>query len=124
MFLARDTVLDRPAAIKGEGLDEEGLQCVQREMRTMARLSHPNLVAIYDVGQEESHHYLVLEYVEGGDLEEVTRRQGPLEAKAVVRIARGVAGALEYAHSRGIVHRDVKPGNIWLTEDATAKLPR
>jgi len=125
VFLAQDTVLDRGVAIKvikGEGLDEEGLQRVQREMRTMARLSHPNIVAIYDVGQEENQHYLVLEYVEGGDLEELTCRQAPLEAKAVVRIARGVAAALEYAHGRGIVHRDVKPGNIWLTEDGTAKL--
>ena len=86
-------------------------------------MEEPSLfVAIYDVGQQEGQHFLVLEYLEGGDLEEVTRARGPLEADEFTRISIGVAEALEYAHNQGILHRDVKPGNIWLTKDGVAKL--
>lgn len=125
VFLAHDTALDRHVAIKvirGEDLGRDSLHRIQREMQTMARLTHPNVVAIHDVGREDGHHFLVLEYLEGGDLEELTRAQGPLEADAFMRVSLGVAEALKYAHDQGILHRDVKPGNIWLTKDGVAKL--
>ncbi len=128
VYLAHDTRLDRDvaiAAIKTEGLDEGGLARVRREAQAMGRLGdHPHVVTVHDIGEEEGQPYIVSQYMAGGDLEgllqQAENRRLPLDQ--ALRIAVEVRQALEHAHERGIVHRDVKPGNIWLSEDGTAKL--
>jgi class 3 adenylate cyclase len=126
VWLARDTRLDRPVAvaiIKTEGLDANGLARIKREAQAMARLGdHPNVVAIYDIGDEAEVPYIVSQYISGGSLEERLARDGRLPVSQAVHIAVDVLRALAHAHHKGIVHRDLKPGNIWLTEDGTAKL--
>jgi serine/threonine-protein kinase len=120
VFLCQDTVLRRQVAIKllkEEGLDEEGLLRFQREVQAMASLVHPNVVTVFDIGQEGGRHFLVLELMEGGDVENLiaSAPNQRLDAATAVRIAKEVARALEHAHRHSILHRDVKPGNVWLT---------
>ena len=127
VFICQDEVLGRKVAIKllkEEVLDSEGLLRFQREVQATARLVHPQVVTVFDTGQESGRHYLVLELMEGGDLEHVitSSPQKRLDAATAVRLSKDVARALEDAHSHGILHRDVKPGNIWLTKDGHAKL--
>ena len=128
VFLARDDRLDREVAlalIKTEGLDESGLMRVRREAQAMARLGdHQNIVTVFDIGEEETATYLVCEYMSRGSVEDlVSAADGKgLPLEDVLRIGGQVAGALEHAHTRGVVHRDVKPGNVWLGEDGSARL--
>ncbi len=128
VYLAHDTMLDRDVAlalIKADGLDAEGLARVHREAQAMGRLGdHPHIVTVYDVGDEAGQPYLIQEYMTGGDLEgQLQRSEGHrLGADEALRLAEQVCRALEHAHSRGVVHRDLKPGNIWLAQDGTAKL--
>lgn len=100
----------------------EAIDSFMREIRTQAQLDHMNLVRAYDAGHDGNVHYLVTEYVPGTDLRQLVRRQGSLTmqqaAKAVGQAARG----LEYAHQRGLIHRDVKPGNILVTPQGVAKV--
>ena len=118
VYLAHDPFLQRRVAIKvlaphlvGQpGLIERFL----REARAAARLKHPHIVTIYDVGQEGSTYYFVMEYVEGPSLAEALRQRGPMSPGGAVKLLRAVASALDYAHEQGLVHRDVKPGNILL----------
>jgi hypothetical protein len=125
--LCQDTVIRRQVAIKllkEEGLDTDGLLRFQREVQAMASLVHPNVVTVFDIGQEGPRHYLVLELMEGGDLEHLiaSAPNQRLDAPASVRIGKEVARALEHAHSHDILHRDVKPGNVWITRQGVAKL--
>jgi len=128
VFLARDSRLDRDVAvaiIKTEGLDEIGLARVRREAKAMARLGdHPNIVTVHDISEEEDRPLIVSQFMAGGSLADLLdRTEGrrvPIET--AVRIATEVARALEHAHERGVVHRDLKPGNIWLTEAGAAML--
>ena len=127
VFLCQDTTLARRVAIKAikeEALDTDGLLRFQREVQAMASLVHPNVVTVFDIGQEGGRHFLVLELMEGGDVEHriATSLNKRLDAASTVRIGRQVARALEHAHACGILHRDVKPGNIWLTKSGQAKL--
>jgi branched-chain amino acid transport system substrate-binding protein len=116
VYLGYDPLLDRQVAIKvlaphlvwEEGFVERFL----REARAAARIKHPNIVTIHDVGQEGDQFYFVMEYLEGQTLAECVRQQGPLPLGEVDRILRPVADALDYAHQHGLVHRDIKPGNI------------
>ena len=128
VFLAHDSRLDREVAIaviKTEGLDEQGMARVRREAQAMARLGdHPNIVTVFDIGEEDATSYLVCQFMGGGAVEDLIERS---EGKGIgiedsIRIATEVAAALEHAHSRGVVHRDVKPGNVWLADDGSAKL--
>jgi class 3 adenylate cyclase len=129
VYQAHDERLDRDVAlaiIKSDGLDEAGRLRIRHEAQAMARLGdHPNIVTVHDIGEENSQIYLVGQFMAGGDLEHARLQradQRRLEIEESVRIARELCSALDHAHTRGVVHRDVKPGNIWLTEDGTAKL--
>ncbi|MFB9955746.1 serine/threonine-protein kinase [Cellulomonas denverensis] len=115
---AHDTLLDREVALKVFRGTRENHAGRQREMRLLARFSHPALVAVYDAGAVQEgpgagRHYLVLELVPGATLAQ-TLRSGPLTAPLVARIGADIAGALAFVHEAGVVHRDVKPANILL----------
>jgi class 3 adenylate cyclase len=129
VHLARDTRLERDVAlmlIKAEGLDEAGRVRVSREAQAMARLGdHPNIGTVHDIGDEDGQLYIIAEYMAGGDLEHHLQRSGEarqLPIQEAVRVASELCSALEHAHGKGVVHRDVKPGNIWLGSDGSVKL--
>jgi serine/threonine protein kinase len=124
--LAHDLELDRPVAIKrlAEHLASNGefKQRFLREARLAARLSHPNIVAVYDVGEENGLPFIVMEYVEGETLADVRRRRGRLEPDEAVSVALEACAGLETAHEAGLVHRDVKPQNLLVTPGGTVKI--
>jgi serine/threonine protein kinase len=101
--------------------DPEFLARFQREARAAARLNHPNIVTIYDVGEHAGIHYIAMEYLDGGSLRD-RLAAGPLGLREAQRILAQLAGALDYAHSHGLIHRDIKPANILFTSDGRAKL--
>lgn len=123
---AHCTLLDRPVAIKilrdQYAANQEFLDRFQREARAAARLSHPNIVSIYDVGQENGKQFIVMEYVPGRNLKEYLRAEGPLPPRTVAEIGRQIAAALAHAHQRGIIHRDIKPHNILITPEGQVKV--
>lgn len=125
VYLARDTRLDRLVAIKAlpDHLvdDADRLARFQREAKTLASLNHPNIASIYGLEAHEKHQYLVLEYVGGETLAEVLKR-GPIPVDDALVIAKQIAEALEAAHEKGVVHRDIKPGNVIITPDGGAKV--
>jgi predicted Ser/Thr protein kinase len=120
VYRARDTRLKREVALKvlpaEVARDPERRQRFEREARAVAALNHPNIVAIYDVGEENGVLFLVTELVAGRNL------KGPMPLEAVVKCAGQIADALQAAHDRGIVHRDLKPGNIMVRADGAVKL--
>lgn len=126
VYKGRDTMLNRLVTIKvlrpEYTSDDNFVMRFRREARAVARLSHPNIVNIHDVGQENDVHYLVMEYIDGNDLKGVIKEQGPLAVERAVEIACQVCQALGHAHENDIVHRDVKPHNILITKDGRAKL--
>jgi predicted ATPase len=126
VFLVRDTELERECVLalsKSEQLEPDDLERFRREARAMARLDHPNIVAVYEVGEEDGRPFFVCQYVAGGDLREALREAGgPLPLPRALTIAEELCAALAHAHAAGIVHRDLKPANILLTSDGTVKL--
>ncbi len=116
VYAGYDTALDRPVAIKvlasHLAWEETFVERFLREARMAAKLDHPHIVTIYDVGQQEGIYYLVMRQIEGQPLRGIIAREGPLPPARAARILGQVASALDYAHSHGVVHRDVKPGNI------------
>src|SRR5437868_300625 len=136
VYRAFDTVLERTVAIKlmhrEIATDSDQLERFRREARAVAQLQHPNIVRVIDAGEEEaSDHgqfdgvgtpYIVLEYVEGETLKELIRREGPLEVPEALAYAIEVARALGAAHDRQIVHRDVKPQNVLIGGEGSAKI--
>jgi eukaryotic-like serine/threonine-protein kinase len=124
--LAHDTELDRPVAIKrlAENLaaNEEYKQRFLREARLAGRLSHPNIVAVYDAGAENGVPFIVMEYVEGETVGDLLRRRGRLEPAEAVALALQACSGLEAAHQAGLVHRDIKPQNLLITPDGTLKI--
>ncbi len=131
IYRGEDTRLGRPAAIKvlshDDANDDDTLtKRFQREARELAKLEHPNIITIYQYGELEGLYFLAMKLIKGRDLaQEFKRLKGDgqaMEVKRVVRILMQVAAALDYAHANGVIHRDVKPSNILLTDDDTAIL--
>jgi serine/threonine protein kinase len=125
VYLGVHQVLGRKCAIKVlpfERATPEAINNFMREARTQAQLDHPNLVRVYDAGRDGSTHFLVVEYVPGTDLRKVIRSQGPLSQQQAASVILQAARGLDYAHKRGLIHRDVKPGNILVTPEGVAKV--
>jgi serine/threonine protein kinase len=126
VYLAHDTFLDRPVAIKELTLtaqtDEVAFQRFLQEARAAGNLNHPHIVTVYALKVAEPCVYLVMEYLPGGSLRTMLERRGPLPVEDAVRIAADVSEGLAAAHTKGIVHRDVKPENVLLTADEQAKV--
>jgi phosphate/phosphite/phosphonate ABC transporter binding protein len=116
VYMGYDPMLDRSVAVKILAphlvWEKEFVERFLREARAAARLKHPNVVIIHDVGQDGDRYYFVMEYLEGQTLTDLIQQRGPMAVDEVLRILRPLADALDYAHQRGLVHRDVKPGNV------------
>ncbi len=126
VYLAQDHELGRSVAIKVLGaplaLDADFVGRFRREATIVARLSHPNIVQIFDLGEEENRLYIVMEYVEGVSLAGLLAREKRVAPEQAVELARQACLALDCAHTEGIVHRDVKPANLLLRADGTLKV--
>ena len=126
VYRGLDVRLDRPVALKVMDSryagDSQFLTRFQLEARAVARLKDPGLVAVYDQGMDATHPFLVMELVEGGTLRELLRERGPMPPHAVVAVLRPVLGGLAVAHRAGLVHRDVKPENVLISDDGEVKL--
>lgn len=126
VYKAQDILLNRYVAIKVLRQqfvnDEEFIRRFRREAQSAASLSHPNIVSVYDVGQEEDVHYIVMEYVEGQNLNEIIKERAPLQVEESVRIASQIADALDHAHHNQIIHRDIKPHNILIGRNGRVKV--
>src|ERR1700681_1671576 len=125
VYLAEDQRLSRKVAIKflpaDVATDERARQRLLKEAKTAATLDHPNICAIYEVGQDDGHSFIVLQYIEGETLAGRLKRQLP-DLREALAIAAQVADALNEAHARGIIHRDIKPENIMLTTRGQVKV--
>jgi serine/threonine-protein kinase len=126
VYRGLDERLDRPVAVKVMDAryagDEQFLTRFRMEARTVARLKHPGLVAVYDQGLDARHPFLVMELIEGGTLRELLIERGPMPPHAVAAVLRPVLGGLGAAHRAGLVHRDVKPENVLISDDGEVKI--
>ena len=126
VFRAVDTILNREVAIKilraDLSTDAVSILRFEREAQAATALSHPNIVEIYDVGDYKGHHYIVMEYVPGKTLKQVIRSRGPLLNEEAVDIMKQLTSAVAEAHSRGIIHRDIKPQNVIVKADGSIKV--
>ncbi len=126
VYKARCRLLNRYVAIKilrpEFTKDAQFVENFKRESQAAAGLSHPNIVSIYDVGQEGNIYFIVMELVDGKPLSQIIEEKGRIEYKEAIQITRQIASALSLAHRNGIVHRDVKPHNILITSTGVAKL--
>ena len=126
VYKALDQILNRYVAVKvlreEFTTDEEFIKRFNAEAQSAARLIHPNIVSVYDVGQEYNIYYIVMELIQGKTLKQIIEEDGHLSWKWAVNIAIQIASALEMAHKNNIIHRDIKPHNIMITEDGVAKV--
>ncbi|MBE9912657.1 Stk1 family PASTA domain-containing Ser/Thr kinase [Paenibacillus donghaensis] len=126
VYKAHDLLLGRNVAVKVLRQqfvhDEEFIRRFRREAQSAASLSHPNVVSIYDVGQEGEIHYIVMEYVEGHNLNEIIKERAPLQVDEAIRIASQICDALDHAHHNQIIHRDIKPHNILIGRNGRVKV--
>jgi eukaryotic-like serine/threonine-protein kinase len=126
VYRARDRQLDRPVALKvlfpELSVDRAFVERFRREAQAAANLSHPNIVPVFDWGEDSGSYFIVMEFVDGRPLSAVLRESGPLSAQQTATIGAHVAAALAFAHRHGVVHRDVKPGNVLITADGIVKV--
>jgi formylglycine-generating enzyme required for sulfatase activity/serine/threonine protein kinase len=126
VYKARHCTMDRIVAIKmlpsSLMKSPEAVQRFHREVRAAAKLEHPNVVASHDAGEVDGIHFLVMQYVDGQDLAKIVAKRGNLFVEQAVECIVQAAKGLEYAHSKGVVHRDIKPGNLLLDEKGTVKI--
>lgn len=126
VYKALDHVLNRSVAVKvlraQFGHDEDFIRRFRREAQAAASLSHPNVVNIYDVGEDHDVHFIVMEYVEGPTLKELIKESAPLDVKDAVNYARQICEALDHAHQNQIIHRDIKPHNILINKHRRVKV--
>jgi len=126
VYLARDAELDRPVAVKvlAEHMADTPSfhDRFLREAKLAAQLSHPNVVQVFDVGEDNGRPFIVMECVQGSTLADELKQRGPLDPTDVVDLALQICGGLEHAHAAGLVHRDIKPQNLLLGSDGTVKI--
>jgi len=131
VYLGRDPKINRTVAVKTlsldeEGMDEEDRKSVKerffREAESAGRLSHPNIVTIYDAGEDHDLSYIAMELLDGVDLKDHCQKDKLMDPAEIMELVAKVAGALDYAHQQGIVHRDIKPANIMKLKDGTIKV--
>ena len=126
VFLGEDQLLGRPVAVKvlfpEFASDPNFVERFRREAQAAANLSHPNIVGVFDWGKERNTYYIVMEYVEGRTLSQIIRKEGPLPAARVAEIADGIASALGFAHKGNVVHRDMKSGNVIISDTGQIKV--
>jgi beta-lactam-binding protein with PASTA domain/tRNA A-37 threonylcarbamoyl transferase component Bud32 len=126
VYRARDRQLDRPVALKvlfpELSVDRAFVERFRREAQAAANLSHPNIVPVFDWGEDNGSYFIVMEFVDGRPLSAVLRESGPLNPQQIATIGASVAAALAFAHRHGVVHRDVKPGNVLITADGEVKV--
>ncbi|WP_125605573.1 Stk1 family PASTA domain-containing Ser/Thr kinase [Lapidilactobacillus bayanensis] len=126
VYLAEDTILHRRVAVKVLRLDLQHDQATirrfQREAKATCELSHPNIVSVYDVGEDNGVQYIVMEYIDGSNLKSYIEQHYPFPLTKVVAIMTQILSAVQLAHSKGIIHRDLKPQNILMTKDGQAKI--
>src|SRR6516225_2318597 len=126
VYRARDPIINRLVALKtittGVANDPSLLQRFYREAQSAGGLQHPNIVTIYDMGEAGSLPYIAMELVEGENLEQVIARRSAIPITLKLMYAMQACRAFDYAHKRGIVHRDIKPGNVMLNKDGTVKV--
>ena len=126
VYLAKDTILDRQVAVKvlrGDlSSDEKFIRRFQREALSVSNLSHPNIVEVYDVGEEDGQYYIVMEYIEGKTLKQLLYKRGALTLPEVIDIMTQLTDGLSHAHEAYIIHRDIKPQNIMIEDNGTIKI--
>ena len=126
VYLAHDIILDRDVAIKvlrGDlENDEKFIRRFQREAKSVSDLSHPNIVEVYDVGEEEGQHYIVMEYIDGKTLKQLVQKRGALTVPEVIDIMSQLTDGLAQAHDAYIIHRDIKPQNIMILDNGIIKI--
>jgi len=126
VYLAYDTILDRNVAVKvlrGDlATDEKFVRRFQREALSASSLSHPNIVEVYDVGEDNGQYYIVMEYIEGKHLKELLKKRGKLTISEVIDIMLQITDGMSVAHDSYIIHRDIKPQNIMIQENGVVKI--
>ena len=126
VYKAQDTVLDRTVALKvlPESLKEnpQSLKNFLREAQSAAQLNHPNIVTVFDTGEQDGVYFIAMEYVDGNTLKEIVRARGRISGGGIVHVLAQMCEALAYAHENKIVHRDIKTANTMWTRDRKAKI--
>src|SRR5436190_23864063 len=126
VYRAHHIALDKPVALKVLAghleADVEFVERFQREARAAAQVEHPNVIQVLNVAEEKAQHFIILQFIDGENLEQLQERNGKLELQLATRIARDAAAGLEALHAQAIVHRDIKPANIMLTKDGSVKI--